>query len=94
MQTLKYILLCIGICLCGQMRAQRGVVPFVKKVGTMLDSMSVKGVDRRYIDAPKNPWQLIVKGNVSQTLVSMNAHGNMDDMDYSANPYLKTTPSQ
>ena len=51
------------------------MVPFVKKVGTMLDSMSVKGVDRRYIDAPKNPWQLIVKGNVSQTLVSMNAHG-------------------
>ena len=93
-QTLKYILLCIGICLCGQMRAEGGVVPFVRKVGTMLDSMSVKSVDRRYIDAPEKPWQLILKGNVSQTFVSMNAQGTMDGLDYSANPYLKTTPSQ
>jgi len=76
------------------MMAQGGLLSLVKKVGTMLDTMSVKGVDRRYIDAPEQPWQIIAKGNVSQTIVSMNARGNMVGVDYSARPYLRTTPSQ
>ncbi len=51
--------------------AQEGMFSLVKKVGTFIDSMSVRGVDRRYIDAPEKPWQLILKGNISQTIVSM-----------------------
>ena len=74
--------------------AQGGLLSLAKKVGTMLDTMSVKGVDRNYIDAPEEPWQVIAKGNVSQTIVSMNARGNMDVFDYNARPYLRTTPSQ
>ena len=74
--------------------AQGKLVSFVKKVGTILDSMCVKGVDRRYIDAPEKPWQLILRGNVSQTIVSMSTQGNMAGEEYSAKPYLKTTPSQ
>lgn len=94
MKTVKYIILVIGVSFCGQMLAQGGRTSFVRKVGIMLDSMSVKGVDRRYIDAPERPWQVIAKGNVSQTIVSMNIHGTMAGLDYRANPYLKTTPSQ
>lgn len=94
MRPLKYILLAIAIGCCAQMMAQGGLLSLAKKVGTMLDTMSVKGVDRRYIDAPEQPWQIIAKGNVSQTIVSMNARGNMVGVDYSARPYLRTTPSQ
>ena len=94
MRPLKYIMLVVAIGCCGQMMAQGGLLSLAKKVGTMLDTMSVKGVDQRYIDAPEQPWQIIVKGNVSQTFVSMNAHGNMVGVDYSARPYLRTTPSQ
>ena len=94
MRPLKYILLAIATGCCAQMRAQGGLLSLAKKVGTMLDTMSVKGVDRRYIDAPEQPWQIIAKGNVSQTIVSMNARGNMVGVDYSARPYLRTTPSQ
>ena len=50
-----YILLFIGISLCGQMMAQGDVKTLIEKVGTKLDSMSVKGVDRLYIDAPERP---------------------------------------
>jgi hypothetical protein len=92
--TVKHILIAIGIGCCGTATAQGGLTTFVKKVGTMIDSMSVRGLDRSYIDAPEKPWQLIAKGNVSQTIVSMNADGNILGVDYSARPYLKTQPSQ
>lgn len=92
--TLKSIILAIGMGCCGTATAQGGLTTFVKKVGTMIDSMSVRGLDRSYIDAPEKPWQLIAKGNVSQTIVSMNADGNILGVDYSARPYLKTQPSQ
>ena len=43
------------------------VVSVVKKVGTFLDSMSVNGLNRNYIDAPKRPWQIILRGNINQS---------------------------
>ena len=92
--TVKHILIAIGIGCCTQAMAQGKLATFVKKVGTMIDSMSVRGLDRNYIDAPEKPWQLIAKGNVNQTIVSMNADGNILGVDYSARPYLKTQPSQ
>ena len=92
--TVKHILIAIGIGCCTQAMAQGKLATFVKKVGTTIDSMSVKGLDRNYIDAPEKPWQLIAKGNVNQTIVSMNADGNILGVDYSARPYLKTQPSQ
>ena len=92
--TLKSIILAIGIGCCGTATAQGGLTTFVKKVGTLIDTMAVKGLDRNYIDAPKKPWQIIAKGNVNQTIVSMNADGNILGVDYSARPYLKTQPSQ
>lgn len=92
--TLKHILIAIGLGCCEAATAQGGLTTFMKKVGTMIDSMSVRGLDRNYIDAPKKPWQIIAKGNVNQTIVSMNADGNILGVDYSARPYLKTQPSQ
>ena len=92
--TLKHILIAIGIGCCEAATAQGGLTTFMKKVGTMIDSMSVRGLDRNYIDAPEKPWQLIAKGNVNQTIVSMNANGNILGVDYSARPYLRTQPSQ
>lgn len=92
--TLKSIILAIGMGCCGTATAQGGLTTFVKKVGTLIDTMAVKGLDRNYIDAPKKPWQIIAKGNVNQTIVSMNADGNILGVDYSARPYLKTQPSQ
>ena len=54
-----------------------GIVPavggFLGKVGTFLDSMAVKGLDRRYIDAPEKPWQVIFRGNINQSTLSLNA---------------------
>lgn len=43
------------------------VVSVVKKAGTFLDSMSVNGLNRNYIDAPKRPWQIILRGNINQS---------------------------
>lgn len=78
---------------CGGVWAQDGVLGLLKKVGAKLDSMSVKGLDRRYIDVPKRPWQVIVRWNVNQSILSMNTEGNIDFLDYKAKPYIKTQPS-
>lgn len=90
----RYLILGLGLISCGQVMAQGNVLSLVKDVGTFIDSMSVRGVDRRYIDAPEKPWQLIVRGNVSQTIVSMRTQGNMAGEAYSARPHLETSPSQ
>ena len=94
MKPSRYILLLFAIGFCGQIMAQGGLASFIRKVGTTLDSMAVKGVDQRYIGAPEKPWQIIVRGNVNQTIVSMNTTGTIAGQEYSAKPYLKTSPSQ
>ena len=93
MKLLKYLVLVIGLSI-SQMMAQGGVISLIKKVGTLIDTMSVRGVDRRYIEAPEKPWQLIVRGNVNQTIVSMNTKGVIEGMEYDAKPSLRTEPAQ
>lgn len=73
---------------------EKGLKGLVRKVGTMIDSMSVSGVDRRYIGAPDKPWQLIVKSSLNQSIVKMNTKGSVAGIDYEASPYLKTEPSR
>ncbi len=81
--------------LCSSLaEAHTGVLGLLKKVGTMIDSMSVRGVDRRYIDAPEKPWQLLVKGNISQTILNMKTQGIAYDEEYNANTQFRTVPSQ
>lgn len=92
--TQKLLAILVALSLCGQLAAQSSVSTFIKKVGTFIDTMSVKGVDRRYIDIPKEPWQLIVKGNVSQGELSMETKGSIIGYNYEAIPHMKTEPSQ
>lgn len=40
---------------------------FFKKVGTFLDSLSIRGMDRRYVEQPQKPWQVIAQGSVNQS---------------------------
>lgn len=94
MKLLKYLVLVMGLGISSQMMAQGGVISLIKKVGTLIDTMSVRGVDRRYIEAPEKPWQLIVRGNVNQTIVSMNTKGVIEGMEYDAKPSLRTEPAQ
>lgn len=90
----RFVALFVCVAICGQMKAQGGVISFVKKVGTFIDSMSVRGVDRRYIEAPERPWQLLLKGNFSQSVVSMKSSGELFGEKYDAHSKLKTVPSQ
>lgn len=94
MRHLKYFMLVMALGTCGQTMAQSGLLSFIKKVGDKIDSMSVSGVDRRYIDAPEKPWQLIMRGNLSQTIVTMETQGSLAGEEYHAKPSLKTVPAQ
>lgn len=53
--------------------AEGGVLGFIKKVGTHIDSMTIRGVDRQYIEMPEKPWQVILQGNVNQSVLKMDA---------------------
>ena len=94
MKFLKYLILALGLSVCEPLMAQGGLFSLVKKVGTMIDSMSVKGVDRRYIDAPEKPWQFILRSSVSQTIVSMKNDGVAAGEEYNTNAQLRTIPAQ
>ena len=84
----------VSLLLCGPMAAQTAITEFVRKVGAHIDSMSVAGLDRRYIDAPERPWQVIVRGNVNQSTVCMTTAGSIMGIKYNARPHLKTEPSR
>ena len=74
--------------------AQTGINKLFTKVTTIKDSMVVKGVDRRYIDIPNQPWQIMLRGNVSQTIVSMKTNGSVLNEDYDNDTRLITRPTQ
>lgn len=84
----------IAIAVCMQASAGGGVTKILKKIGTFIDSLSVRGVDHNYIDATEKPWQVIVKANVNQSTVKMHTSGTIDGIDYNATPYFKTAPSK
>lgn len=69
-------------------------------VKNFIDSGAVRGIDQRYISAPKLPWQVIAKWNVNQSALKMKTNGAMVDeetgltLPFSAKPYMKTEPSQ
>ena len=94
MKSLRNIIVIIALGACGHLPAQNGVKKLASKVGTTLDSMSVSSVDRRYIEAPEKPWQLILRGNVMQTIVGMKGLGIAYKEEYNFDARLKTVPSQ
>lgn len=95
MENLKrYLSVAFLVLGCMMPVSAQNIVGLLKKVGAAIDSMSVSGLDSRYIESPAKPWQVIVKGNVNQSVLSMNAKGNIAGFDYVARPYLKTEPSQ
>ena len=91
---MKYVIFVLCLVACGQASAQSGLSKLLTKVGAKIDSMSVRGLDRRYIDAPERPWQIIVRGNVNQSILSMTTAGTMAGMEYHSRPHLKTEPSR
>ncbi|MBR6438248.1 MAG: DUF4421 family protein [Bacteroidales bacterium] len=94
MKILKLFILVLFLNFCGTAMAQRKLVSLVKDLETFIDTMSVKGVDRNYIDMPDEPWQVIIRNNVSQTIVSMKTEGTIGGTAYSVSPYLETSPSK
>lgn len=95
MKQAKYSLVILILTLfCSQLPAQTGVHKLLKKMSTKKDSMVVRGVDRRYIDIPDQPWLIMLRGNISQTIVSMKTNGSVLDEEYDNDTRLVTQPSK
>ena len=90
----RYLSIFVIIAFCGQVSAQNDVTKLIHKGLELMDSMAVKGVDRRYIDIPDQPWQVVVKNNMNQSVVKMKTSGEAGGVSYHAEPYLKTEMSQ
>lgn len=74
-KRLSVLVFALGLVLPGVAGNGGGsfVTSMLGKVGTFIDSMAVKGLDRRYIDVPERPWQVILKGNVNRSTLLLNA---------------------
>ena len=93
MHHLRHLTLTVVVLLQTTSVVAGNPIKLLKKVGTFIDSASVKGVDRRYIDAPKEPWQIMLKGNVNQSDLKMAAEDRDEFLSLSVEPRLKTKPS-
>ena len=70
----------------------KGIKGLVSGIGRSIDSMTVRGLDPRYIEAPKKPWQVIVNGNVSQSDLKLSSVFNGQDFGLKTDEYLKWEP--
>lgn len=74
---MKRHLLLLGICLttlavsAQTKKEPNGVVRFLKGVGNFLDTLSMRGMDNRYMEVPQKPWQFILRGNINQSDLKM-----------------------
>ncbi len=73
---------------------------FVRKVGAFIDTLSIKGLDRRYIEAPKKPWQVILRGNINQSDLKLSTSTDAAEEvmplfvgDLTWEPRIKTNPA-
>ncbi len=69
----RFYLLLLLQCLCQLAFAGGGVVNLIKKLGTIIDNATWRGIDSTYIIVPQKPWQLISRTNVNQTTYHMDA---------------------
>lgn len=68
------------------------IAKFVRKLGTTIDTMTVRGVDRNYIDAPELPWQVILRGGMSQTDLRFSSTMHAKDFGMSTGEHLTWEP--
>lgn len=70
----------------------KGVKGLVSGIGRFIDSMTVRGVDPRYIEAPQKPWQIIANGNISQSDLKLSSLMNAQDFGSDTEEFLKWEP--
>ena len=96
----KYVLLTCILALLPlvAIRAGGGVTlpDLARRLLTYLDTLAVKGIDRRYIGVPENPWQVVLRGNVNKAGLDMSSTitGNdifdLFDGDMSSDVYIQS----
>ena len=80
----KYALLACILALLPLVAAHasvEGSLPdVVRRLLTHIDSLAVKGIDRRYIGVPEKPWQVVLRGNVNKAALDMKSTINDNDI--------------
>ena len=80
----KYALLACILALLPLVAAHasvEGSLPdFARRLLTHIDSLAVKGIDRRYIGVPEKPWQVVLRGNVNKAALDMKSTINDNDI--------------
>ena len=70
-------ILCIILFCCLQLWGQERkpwVVRTVNKLGAFIDTLTIKGIDSRYIEVPEKPWQLVLKFNANDMDLKSKSH--------------------
>lgn len=49
------------------------VLRLAKNVMGLIDTLAVRGIDRDYIDVPKRPWQVTIRGNTNWATLKMSS---------------------
>ena len=72
------------------------VLRLAKNVMGLIDTLAVRGIDRDYIDVPKRPWQVTIRGNTNWATLKMSstidASSRFLDLvgDYQSEPHIRS----
>ena len=69
-----------------EVRRPKGVKRAVRTVLNFIDTMAVRGIDTAYIEVPEKPWAFVLRSNLSQSFVRMQA----DDVENSSTTRIRS----
>lgn len=67
-----------------------GVGKLLRKLGTYIDTLTVRGIDRQYIHVPEKPWQAMLQGKANEMNMNIESVYHGSEMNYSWESKLKT----
>ena len=82
MEKVRFLIsVCVmfAVCVCGSYadepakQMMPGGKTLLKKIQAFIDSASVDGIDKRYIEVPEKPWQIVLRTNVTQSDLHMSS---------------------
>ena len=61
-------------------KRKSGILTPIKWLGRFIDTLSVRGIDQNYIEVPKRPWQVILRGNINQSDLKLKSKVNGEEL--------------
>ena len=74
--------------------AGNGKGNLIRQLGNLIDTLTVRGIDKQYIHVPEKPWQVMLKGNANEMNLDVESFYRGEGLDYRWDSKLETGTSK